>query len=53
MIADCRACGNADIFLRDYCGIILDNADTGAITGWDAGGLSIKTADNVIGETLS
>jgi len=53
MIADCRAAGDADTFLRDYCGIILDNDDTGAITGWDAGGLSVKTAHDVIGETLS
>ena len=53
MIDDCRAAGDADTFLRDYCGIILDNEDTGAITGWDAGGLSIKTAHDIVGETLS
>ena len=52
MIADCRAAGDADTFLRKYCGIILDNADTGAITGWDAGGVSIKTANDIVGETL-
>ena len=51
MVADCKAAGDADTFLRKYCGIILDNTDTGAITGWDAGGLSIKTAENVIPET--
>lgn len=33
MVADCRATNDADKFLREYCGIILDNADTGAITG--------------------
>ncbi|MBO4779583.1 MAG: calcium-binding protein, partial [Selenomonadaceae bacterium] len=53
MVADCKAAGDADTFLRKYCGIILDNADTGAITGWDAGGSSIKTGDNIVGETLS
>ena len=53
MITDCRAAGDADTFLRKYCGINLDNGDTGAITGWDAGGLSAKTSDTVINETLS
>ena len=53
MVADCRAAGDADTFLRKYCGINLDNDDTGAITGWDAGGLSVKTSNNVINETLS
>ena len=52
MVADCRAAGDADTFLRKYCGIILDNDDTGAITGWDAGGVSIKTADEIVDETL-
>ncbi|MBQ6005187.1 MAG: hypothetical protein IJL14_02945 [Selenomonadaceae bacterium] len=51
MVADCKAAGDGDTFLRKYCGIILDNADTGAITGWDAGGSKIKTAANVIPET--
>ena len=32
MVADCSRVGDAEIFLRDYCGIILDNEDTGAIT---------------------
>ncbi len=53
MVADCKAAGDADTFLRKYCGIILDNEDTGAITGWDAGGLTAKTANNVVPETLS
>ena len=53
MVADCREAGDAITFLEKYCGIILDNNDSGAITGWDAGGLSIKSDDDVIGETLS
>ena len=41
---DCSTIKSADTFLRDYCGIILNNADTGAIVGWDAGGGEVKTA---------
>ncbi len=51
MVADCRSAGSADTFLKKYCGIILDNIDTGAITGWDAGGSSVKTAAGVVPET--
>ena len=51
MISDCKKAGDADTFLKKYCGIILGNDDTGAITGWDAGGLSVKTTSNVIPET--
>ncbi|MBR6713432.1 MAG: hypothetical protein IKI76_10635 [Selenomonadaceae bacterium] len=51
MVADCKAAGDADTFLKKYCGIILDNDDTGAITGWDAGGLTVKTAKDIIPET--
>ena len=46
---------NADsyeIFLRDYCDIILGNADTGAITGSDAGDAVTKTAQSVVPETI-
>ena len=50
MIKDCKKVNNADTFLRDYCNIILDNADTGAITGWDAGTSSVKTAESVVEE---
>ena len=52
-VADCKTAGNADVFLRDYCGIILDNADTGAITGWDAGGANVKTAEGIVPESGS
>ncbi len=38
------------MFLRRYCGIILDNKDTGAITGADAGSGKVKTADSIIPE---
>ena len=51
-VADCRTANDSDKFLREYCGIILDNTDTGAITGWDAGGLKIKTAEDIMPETL-
>ena len=50
MVKDCRKVNNADTFLRDYCNIILDNADTGAITGWDAGTSAVKTAESVVSE---
>lgn len=38
-------------FLKEYCGIDLDNEDTGAITGKDAGGETVKTAESVVPET--
>ena len=50
MVKDCKKVNNADTFLRDYCNIILDNADTGAITGWDAGTSSVKTAESIVEE---
>lgn len=50
MAYDCAALGNGDVFLQNACGIILDNADTGAITGSDAGG-SLKTAESVVPES--
>ncbi|MBR1729710.1 MAG: hypothetical protein IJ728_09330 [Selenomonadaceae bacterium] len=50
MIDDCRRINNADHFLRDCCNIILDNADTGAITGWDAGTSIVKTAETIVEE---
>ena len=50
-MSDCRNASDVDTFLKDYCGIILDNADTGAITGWDTGGLTVKDSDSVVPET--
>ena len=38
-------------FLKEFCGIDLDNQDTGAITGKDAGGDKVKTGDSVVPET--
>ena len=41
-------------FLTDCCGIILNNTDTGAITGSDAGcSTSSKTASSIVPETGS
>ena len=53
MISDCRSFNNGDMFLRDFCNIILDNADTGAITGWDAGTSSVKTGESIVAENGS
>ena len=38
-------------FLANRCGINLSNADTGAITGSDAGGTSTKTAASIVPES--
>ena len=51
MIADCQAAGGYNNFLKKYCGIILDNSDTGAITGSDAGGATVKTASSIVPES--
>ena len=52
-ISDCRNASDADTFLEKYCGIRLNNTDTGAITGWDAGGTSVKDAESVVPESGS
>lgn len=39
---------SADAFLREACGIVLDNEDTGALTGSDAGSGTVKTASSVV-----
>ena len=57
MVADCQSYQNADSrngwkkFLADKCGIDLDNDDTGAITGSDAGGSTTKTASGIVPES--
>ena len=51
MIQDRNNAGSAEKFLTDYCGIILDNEDTGAITGQDAGGSVVKTSESVVPES--
>ncbi|MBD3879213.1 MAG: hypothetical protein SR1Q5_05955 [Quinella sp. 1Q5] len=38
-------------FLANRCGINLSNADTGAITGSDAGGFKAKTAASIVPES--
>lgn len=53
MLADQKKAGNADTFLKKYCGINLANTDTGAITGKDAGGSKVKTATSIVPETLA
>ncbi|MBR1730031.1 MAG: hypothetical protein IJ728_10970 [Selenomonadaceae bacterium] len=56
IVADCRNTGNATKFLKDYCDIDLSNpktADTGAITGSDAGGSRVLTPEGVVPETGS
>ncbi len=47
-LADCQKASSAEQFLESYCGINLNNKDTGAITGWEAGGVTTKTAESVV-----
>ena len=49
-VADCENAEDADMFLLEKCGIDLDNGDTGAITGFDAGGFIVKTKDSIVEE---
>lgn len=49
-LSDLNSSASADDFLKDYCDIILGNADTGAITGSDAGGDTEKTAESIVPE---
>ena len=53
MLSDRRKSGNGDSFKKDYCGIIIGNEDTGAITGSDAGGSATKTAESVVLESAA
>lgn len=51
LIANLEATGDAKTFLKIYCDIDLDNKDTGAITGYDAGGSKTqKTAESIVPE---
>lgn len=52
-IHDANIASNASDFLTNYCGIILGNTDTGAITGSDAGGSAVKSAEDIVPETGS
>lgn len=50
-LKDCKASpGNVSDFLREKCGIIIDNEDTGAVSGFDMGGTKIKTEDGIVTE---
>ena len=57
LISDCKSYIAADSengwenFLLEKCGINLDNRDTGAITGSDAGNSTAKTAESVVPES--
>ena len=54
MVADCKSYnGDGAAFLSEMCDIILDNSDTGAISGSDAGGGSTKTAESIVPESGS
>jgi len=47
-IKDWEDAGNWHTFLVRYCGIILDNKDTGSILGKDAGGTTSKGSEDII-----
>ena len=48
MVNDCKSSSSSDTFLAK-CDINLDNEDTGAITGYDAGGSTVqKTANSIV-----
>ena len=52
MVNDCKAYnGDYTGFLKDMCDIVLDNDDTGAISGSDAGSGTVKTAESIVPET--
>ena len=52
-LSDLDSSTSATAFLSDYCGIILNNTDTGAITGADAGGDTVKTAESIVPEQVA
>ena len=52
IIKDCAVYnGHYEDFLKEQCGIVLDNRDIGAITGSDAGGARARTAESIIVES--
>lgn len=53
MLSQASSANSATEFLENQCGIILDNSDTGAITGSDAGGETTKTAEKIVPESSS
>lgn len=50
MVKDCKNAKNWKTFLSKKCGIDLENEDVGGITGADAGGDVVKTADSIVPE---
>ncbi len=44
---------NNQNFLEQSCGVRINNTDTGAITGSDAGGSTAKTAASIVPETAA
>ena len=52
IVKDCAVYnGHYEDFLKEQCGIVLDNSDIGAITGSDAGGASVKNAESIVSES--
>lgn len=49
MVKNCKQSASGEAFLKNYCGIVIGNADTGAITGADAGG-RVKIASSIVPE---
>ena len=49
-LADLAGSGGGKGFLREYCGINLDNDDTGAIIGKDAGSEVVYDKDSIVPE---
>lgn len=50
-VSDAEQASDYRTFLQNKCGINLDNEDTGAITGSDAGNGTTKTAESIVPET--
>lgn len=48
-VSDCKE-HSVNEFIKYYCSIDLNNDDTGAITGWDAGGIVVKTDESIVEE---
>ena len=46
--SDKTAAGGNDAFLRNYCGIDLNNEDTGAILGWDANANAYRNKETTV-----
>lgn len=53
MVADCASSSSYTSFLKNYCDIDLSNSDTGAITGSDAGGSTVKDKYSIVPESGS